>query len=780
MKLSIGKSILVLVFLVFAKIGSSQNGEVNSWVDYSPYHSVFSVAEGKDVVLAATKFGLIEFTKSDNSFTRFSKVAGLSDVGLSCVGYNPTTNSFLVGYSNGKIEIITPSEIVTINDLFRKTLAGNKSLNNIYMRDEFAFIATGFGVVKFDMDRMEFADTYLIETNGDYLTVNDITISQDTIYAATVKGIRKGFMDDPQLGFYESWNVDYSLKYPSANYDIIESFEDKIFTNLASDIKLSDTLFQKSNTANWSEVLEIAGTDISAVSAYNNFTLVSHLGFVSSYDSNWVEKTRIYNYGEGNFVSAHDAILGKDSTIWIGDAVYGLIKNPRPFVFEITNPRSPKSSSVDAIDIRDNEIWVAAGSRENNWNNVYSNEGVFWRSKDLEWGDINKFQDTSLNGVFDFIDVKINPTNSNLVYGASLGGGLVEFTDRKVTEVFNNYNSDLNDADDLKDWVGITGLDFDDQGNLWMANSRNANSIAVLTTDKKIHSYAFGNLINSDLTSAILVGPNNYKWTLLPSSGQGILVFDDNGTLDDLSDDQSKILGPSTGSGGLPNKDVYSIALDHDDKVWVGTSEGVAVFYSPGSIFADGANFDAQQIIVEVDGYFQYLLGTETVSAIAIDGANRKWFGTRSSGVFLMSADGTTELNHFTAENSPLLSNNVRAIEINQITGEVLFGTDQGMVAYKGFATGDEVTTASTYAYPNPVPDSYFGLIAIKGLAANSAVRITDIAGNMVFETIAEGTQAVWDGNNMNGQRVSTGVYLVFGIDSEGTDSQVAKILFTR
>jgi len=204
------------------------------------------------------------------------------------------------------------------------------------------------------------------------------------------------------------------------------------------------------------------------------------------------------------------------------------------------------------------------------------------------------------------------------------------------------------------------------------------------------------------------------------------------------------------------------------------------VFYSPSSVFTQGVNFDAQQIIVQVDGYFQYLLGTETVSAIAVDAANRKWLGTTNSGVFLMSADGTEELYHFTKDNSPLLSDYIRTIEINSTTGEVLFGTNDGIIAFKATATGDEVTINDTYAYPNPVTENYYGLIGIKGLPANSEVRITDVVGNLVFSTIAEGTQAVWDGNDMNGNRVATGVYLVIGIDTNGKESQVTKILFTK
>ena len=301
----------------------------------------------------------------------------------------------------------------------------------------------------------------------------------------------------------------------------------------------------------------------------------------------------------------------------------------------------------------------------------------------------------------------------------------------------------------------------------------------MYTADGEWMSYSFSSLINDEITEKILVAESGFKWVIIPGQ-KGILVFDDGQTIMDISDDQSRFLNGGTGTGGLPSNSVLSMAQDLDGEIWVGTSEGVGVFYSPASVFSEGVNFDAQQIIVEVDGYFQYLLGTESVTAIAVDGADRKWFGTEGSGVFLMSADGTKELHHFTTDNSPLISNNIRRIAINSSTGEVIFGTDQGMIAFKGSATGDEISTSQTYAYPNPVPENYNGLIAVKGLAANSEVRITDVAGNIVFSTLAEGTQVVWDGNDMNGNRVATGVYLVFGVDTNGQDSQVAKILFSR
>ena len=770
--------IISTIFYFLSSTVVSQTGLVGEWVDYFPYHSVFAIAEGNGFVYGATKQGLIEYNKSDGSYLRFSKVEGLSDIGVSCIDYNSVAKTFVVGYSNGKIDLITSDEIITVNDLFRKPISGSKYLNNIYMQDKYAYIATGFGIVKFDVERKEFIENYVIESSGGNINVNDLTIANDTIYAATDNGLRYAYLNDPQITFYKSWKKDLSLPNPDANLSIIESFNDNLYLNEPGDDK--DVLYFKNENTSWNIVTELSNYVNTSISAYDNYVLISHDIQVSSYNNNWNEINRIYNYGEGTYVSSVNAIMSNDSTIWVADKNYGLIRNPKPFWFNIINPKSPYKANVDGIDIRNNVIWIAGGSRENNWGNRYSSDGVFWRNSDLDWGQIDKYTDIKLNDIRDFIDVKINPFNQNLVYGASLGGGLIEFEGYKISQIFNEKNSALKSAVSLPGWVGVTGLDFDSYGNLWMSNSRNGNPISVYTNDKKWISYNFSNLISQDLTGQILVAENGFKWVVLPHAGKGILVFDDAGSIADLSDDNVKILNTSIGNGALPNTDIYCLAEDLDNQIWVGTAEGVAVFYSPSSVLTEGVNFDAQQIIVEVNGYYQHLLGTETVTSIAVDGANRKWFGTNGSGVFLMSKDGTKQLQHFTKENSPLPSNFIRAIKINSSTGEVLFGTNEGIVAYKSTATGDEITTNNTYAYPNPVPNNYFGLIAVKGLARDSDVRITDVAGNLVFSTISEGTQVVWDGNDMTGNRVATGVYLVFGIDSEGRDSQVAKILFTK
>src|ERR1019366_1210598 len=271
----------------------------------------------------------------------------------------------------------------------------------------------------------------------------------------------------------------------------------------------------------------------------------------------------------------------------------------------------------------------------------------------------------------------------------------------------------------------------------------------------------------------LLVDQNNQKWVIVYRSG--IMVY--NGTTAAANTSNTKILTTTVGQGALPSLNVFCLAEDQDGQIWVGTDQGIAVFYSPSTLFS-GQNFDAQQILVEQDGNAQILLLTETVQSIAIDDANRKWIATERSGVFLMSADGTTQIYHFDESNSPLLSNNVISIAINHKTGEVYFGTEEGIISFRGTATEALDDFTDVYSFPNPVKSSYEGPIAIKGLMNNSTVKITDINGTLQYETQSEGGQAIWNGKNFSGVRVSTGVYMVFCTSTDGTKKIATKILF--
>ena len=281
-----------------------------------------------------------------------------------------------------------------------------------------------------------------------------------------------------------------------------------------------------------------------------------------------------------------------------------------------------------------------------------------------------------------------------------------------------------------------------------------------------------GQVGNSQVVGNIHIDNNDQKWVVLHQGG-GIFLFKEN-TLDANNDFRSRRL---TTQHGLPSNEIYSLAVDHNGYVWVGTDQGVAVFYAPGRAFS-GEAFSAQLIIVEQDGFGGYLFENETINVITVDGSNKKWFGTTRSGAFLMSADARETMFHFHVNNSPLPSNNILDIKIDEKTGEVFFATDKGLVSFRGLATAGQRIHSNVYAFPNPVKPEYHGYIAINGLVTNAMVKITDISGNLVYETISEGGQAVWNGKDLFGKRPATGVYLVFSTNEDGSETMVTKIMF--
>jgi hypothetical protein len=275
----------------------------------------------------------------------------------------------------------------------------------------------------------------------------------------------------------------------------------------------------------------------------------------------------------------------------------------------------------------------------------------------------------------------------------------------------------------------------------------------------------------------IIIDDYGQKWGI--RTGNGLFVYNDNNTIEDISDDQFVKITEAEGNGNLPDNDVYTLVNDLDGNIWVGTKTGVCVFYSPSSVFS-GYNFDSQQIIIQEGDFGQYLLESEVVYTIAVDGGNRKWIGTLGAGLYLLSEDGTEEIYHFTTENSPLLSNTILDIELNEKTGEVFITTDKGLISFRNDATFGESVQNKITIFPNPVKENYGGYISIDGLVENANIKITDVSGNLVFDTYANGGMAVWNGKNKNGQKVGTGVYLVLSSDKYGKEKIAGKILFIK
>jgi ligand-binding sensor domain-containing protein len=770
---------LLSLLLVFFMKTSGQDIAIGEWRTHLPYNRVIDVALAGDLVFAATEYSMFTYNTGDNSVQRVDKVKGLSDVGISRIGYSKEADALLVAYTNTNLDVIhADGAIINISDIKDKDILGKKTINNIRFKDEFAYLSCGFGIVVLDLQREEIHDTYYIGPGGSAIEVNDITFNDTSFFAATEIGIYYADIDAGNLADFNEWKVDTRMIHPDLNYNIVQNFAGRIYTNYFNGGWEGDTLFvfdgqnwdyfNKENNSRHFQML-VNNDQMYLVNRYN----------VMIFDENGSETARVYNVAEKS-IQPYAIDKGSDQNLWIGDDRRGLIKNWNIWSGEEINPNGPGTSNVFDMDAGGDKIWVAPGGRQGTWAKLYMTDGVFTYHDD-SWITFNRSNTAAFDTMTDMVVARVDPYDPNVAYIGTWDKGLLKFENNELTTIYDNSNSSL------ERWIGdptktlVSGIDFDDQHNLWVANTSAPDILSVMKNNGTWKSYNLGGSLSGIDVSELMVDNYNQKWIIKRKDGY-IIVFNDNGTLDDTSDDRVKVLNQSTGNGAIPGSGVYSFATDHDGEVWVGSDKGICVFYSPERIFESGVNFDAQQILVprnDGSGLADILLETEVVTAIAVDGANRKWIGTERAGVFLLSDDGIEQLAHFTENNSPLLSNNITSIAIDN-DGEVFIGTASGIVSYRGTATPSGNQGEEVYAFPNPVRENYTGLIAIKGLENNSDVKITDTYGNLVYSTRSEGGQAIWDGYNFDGRRAATGVYLVFATTLDGSEKVVTRILFIR
>lgn len=744
-----------------------------------PYNKVVDVEVIDNMVYAATELSIFTYNKLDNRIDRLDKVQGLNDIGISAIGYNDATQEIVVAYTNTNLDIITSDgEIINIPDIKNKEILGNKTINDVTFRDEFAYLSCGFGIVVVNLERQEITDTYYIGPEGNTINVNSIAFNDTSIIAATESGIYFADKNAPNLADFHEWTKDETMIHPDDNYNRIADFQGKIYVNSGRPEFKHDTMyvyngiswdyFEKENN-NYKNEFVVRGDQFIIVGEYA----------VDIYDKDMNLAVKVYS-PSGMSINPNSADIDSEN-IWIGDKQIGLIKTSlNGWQGETIKPNGPGSNNVFQLDAGGTNVWVASGGRQSNWAKLYMTDGVF-SFIDETWSTHRNSNTPQFDTISDFICAKVDPANSNICYVGTWQGGVVKFENNELVQVYDQFNSSLEPWISAQNYVMISGIDFDSQHNMWVANSGAPNLLSVMKNDGTWKSFNLAGSLSGKDIAEMIVDAYDQKWIIKRSEGL-LIVFTDNGTIDDTSDDQVKILYSSAGAGNIPGNKVYAFASDMDGEVWVGTDKGIAVFYSPESIFVQGADYDAQQILVprnDGSGLADYLLETELVTSIAIDGANRKWIGTERAGLFLFSPDGLEEIEHFTTENSPLLSNNISSISINN-DGEVFIGTAEGIISYKGTATPPQPAGTKVYAYPNPVRENYTGLVAIKGLEADSFVKITDSYGNFVYETTSEGGQAVWDGHNFNGERVATGIYMVFAVTEDKSEKVVTKILMVR
>jgi hypothetical protein len=748
----------------------AQDIGIGEWRTHLPYRKCVAVDNAGDIVYCATPFSVFYYDKSDQSVNRLTKVNGLSDVNISTIRYNNQYKVLVIAYTNANIDLVYEDGIINISDIKRKPIFGNKTINNITFYGNCAYFSCGFGIVVLDMDKKEIRDTYYIGANGNAVNVYDLACDGAKFYAATQSGVLEANYSGVNLANYASWVKDTFLTHPDATYNSIIAFNNKIFTNLSTSNYGQDTIYMFDGNF-WKIFDSTRFDDVFNMRVTNGNLLISYNYSVFAYNSALANIEIIADLFPGS-LAPKCAVMDAEGYYWIADNLLGLVRY-KNWASEKICPNGPGNTDVFEMAIAGSDLYVAPGGVNSAWNNVWNTSGVYSFIGD-NWYVLKDYNTAAFDTLYDIICVAIDPSDYNHVFAGSYARGLIEIRNGIVTHIYNKNNSALEEPSNYP-WLGISGLVFDNDNNLWVVNAACNSLLKVLKPDGTWLSYNMSPYLSQVRASRIIIDQNGQKWVRL-NTAPGLLVFSDNGTLTNYADDKIKVLTTSVGNGNMPSNNVLSMAEDIDGKIWIGTDKGVAVFYNPENV-TTGGNFDAQVITILQDSVPQHLLEFESVTAIAVDGSNKKWFGTEKAGVFLMSEDGQNEILHFTAENSPLLSNNITSIVIDGNTGEVFFGTANGIISYKSNATKGGELINNVYAYPNPVREGFTGSIGIKGLVKDATVKITDVSGILVYETKSEGGQAIWNGKNFNGEKIKTGVYFVFCSSEDGTDKLVTKIM---
>lgn len=766
-------SALLVLAMLFSFPVSAQIA-IGEWRDHLPYNRTISVVDAGQKIYCATEYSLFYYDKADQSINRMSKVNGLSDIGISAIAYNQPYNTLLIAYTNTNIDLVKDGAIINISDIKRKQILGKKTINNIYFSDSLAYLSCGFGIVVLDVKNEEFPEpTFFIGPEASQVDVNDLTIGKDTIYAATEIGIFKAPMNSPNLADYNVWSVDERI-LPDQNFNAIEYYSNRLVANYHQDLYSGDTVFYYDYSMNkWMKFPDIDPYQKFHIITSHDKLIITGIAKVSVYNTDYFLENSVYSVNDHS-LNARNATLDDDGTLWISDYSYSLMRMTGGFTADVLVPNGPYSVNVFDMSLENEQLWVASGGRSSGWGKIYLPDGVY-SFIDETWDSYNRTNNAAFDSISDMVCVAVDPNRSNHAYVGTWMEGVMEFLDGEIVNIFDDKNSTLQ-IWPAGNYVAVSGVALDDHNNLWVVNSGATNILSVKTSNDEWRSFSLGPSQSGIDAGKLVIDSYNQKWITVRADNK-LVVFTDNNTIGDPSDDITKVLTNATGNGSLPGNRIHCVAQDLDDEMWLGSDEGIGVIYSPRNIFT-GGNYDAQRILVEVGGYTQYLLESEIVTAIAVDGDNRKWIGTERAGVFLLSADGTEEIHHFTEENSPLYSNQIVDIEINGETGEVFIGTDRGIISYKSTATKPNPTNTDVVVYPNPVREGYSGVIAIKGLVGNADVKITDVSGSLIYATRAEGGQAIWSGKSFDGRKASTGVYLVFATDDEGNEKIVTKILF--
>lgn len=761
-------SSLALFFFVLCLTATAQ--QMGTWRMYLSYQiATQSVASGS-TVYSLMNGNLLSYDTEDGEVRTYDNLETLSDVGIAYIAYSKEAGKLLIVYSNSNIDLLDGDGNVQNLSALKEKRILNKEISSVCINGSMAYIATGFGFVEVDMKEGVFRNTYKLS-----YSITCIAASDEAVFLGTPEGIRY-CMKTNNMHLEENWEMRLSW----GGFKNMSFYQGKLMAMNTQGLFALDPYRQVNPSYSSGKYTFLKGSGDHLIWGNNQ-----QICFTTDVNT---EPTVI------PFENKCTDVSYTNGTYWMSEQENGLrgykvSEGSLVPTGAIIQPTSPIRDLGYRVNWVGNRLLVAGGI---NTVEGFNNPATSMLYENGQWTNFKEMEIPAEYPRFKLVnttDLVQDPTDDTHHFASLYRGGLCEYRDGKFVKHYNSDNSPLLSIlptlSNYYNYVTCSGLSYDTDGSLWMASSQVDTALHVLKPDGKWISLYYEDLSYSSLLDQILHHSSGIK---LVSSRRldkrGIFCIDTKGT-ERTKDDKTVLHQNIINQDGTPYSpdQFFCFCEDLDGVVWVGTSSGLFVIEDVTQVF--NSNFHFTQIKInrnDGSGLADYLLYDVSIACITTDAANRKWIGTQTNGAYLISADGQEMLHHFTTEDSPLLSNNVQDISVNPVTGEVIFGTDKGLCSFISDATTpeEELEKSNVTISPNPVTPDYNGPIAIRGLVADTEVKILSTGGQLVWNGTSVGGTCSWNGLANNGSRVSSGIYHVVANTPEGNKAVVTRIVIVR
>ena len=752
-------------------IAITANAGIGDWVLYPSYHNATYCQTAGDKVYVLASGALYSYNTSDEEVRVYDKINTLSDIDITHIEYCKDIKALVVVYSNANIDILfDDEEVYNITDFKNKSLP-DKRINGVDIQGTTAYISTVFGVVELDLEEYEFTNTYTTGLNT-YCTY----LFNGTLFCGTETGMYscatdKNLLDKNNWVKKNNYFTKAICELDGMLYCYLDEFG--IYSYNASNNILKDVVYNHGEKYN---AMYSNGKEIIA-SAKKKTTIITSPTDVT-----------VYKNSNSNF------ILKDGNHFWDCKGYNGVVKciaKDGEIIVNSTSvtPDSPIRNYCEYMKFASDDKLLVAGGNLNYFDiTFYDGTLMEYDYSGNRWNNLPEDTIKQATGIpyLNLCAIDEDPAEPGHYFAGSFGYGLYEFRNGKFVKHYSTHNSPLESVIPTNTrFVRIPSVKFDKEGNLWCINTGTKNIVKVLKNDGTWCELYYKPIEKLATMVEPIMDSRGWLWMKSLQGEAGIFCAKMNGTPLDSSDDESKAwLNKFVNQDGISYDiyQVFALAEDREGQMWVGTNTGLFVIDNPKTFFNNGVFKQIKVPRNDGTGLADYLLSGTYIKSIQVDGANRKWIGTNDDGIYLISADGMETIHHFTTDNSPLPSNSIVSIAINDRSGEVFIGTDKGIASYMSDATRPEekLDENNIYAYPNPVKADYSGNIAIVGLTHDCNVKIVDTAGYLINEGTSNGGQYTWNGRNTRGEKVASGVYYVLTYDSNGNEGVATKIVVIR